>query len=189
MAKAHGPTSHLDMTSLVSEPDRQPGRATQASSKGQCQAEQGPSEAGSPRKAVHAEHTPVHAIGQSCRATPGGSASQGSKRRKSLRRHSASQSGQRGRPSWVAHRRRPPPRQIQADKDEGSQCARESSQPPRHERTDQGDEPYLQASSSIVKIETAFCKPVCQVALEQRTHHREVRNNDKGGKACCNLGR
>ena len=147
-AMAHGPTSHSEITLLVSKPDGQPGRVTQASGKGQRQAERSPSEAGSQRKAVHAEHTPVHAIEHSCHAISGGSASQGSKRYESLRRHSASQFDRGERPSRVAQRRKPPPRQIRANKDEGSRnmhatqdahCAHESNQPPRHEQTDQGD--------------------------------------------------
>ena len=57
---ALNPTPHSGMPS--------PGRTTQASSEGHRQAEQGPSEASSRKKAVKAENTPMRAITQSCRA-------------------------------------------------------------------------------------------------------------------------
>ena len=105
------------------------------------------------------------------------SASQGSERHGGLRRHSASQPGRGERPSQVAQKRKPPPCQTQADKDEGSRyvhatqdahCAREHNQIT-----------CPQANPSMAEDITVACRPVCQVA--QRSDRVRTR---KGERAC-----
>ena len=56
-------------------------------------------------------------------------------------------------------------------------CAREGSQPPPRERTDQECEPYPQANSSIAENMTVVCKPVCQV--DRKSNHIGTKKRER----------